>query len=163
LDAAAVFIPLAQSFGRIGNLVNGDILGYPSTLPWATEYTNPNNTFVPSHHVAYQPAAAYELLFSLGLFAIIWALRDRLRTPGTLFTTWLVAYSIGQFFLFFGRANSAVLLGLKQAQLTAIFVVAVAVPLYLWWRAVYLRREKAESTSVITQPSPLETNRAEGF
>src|SRR5207302_865215 len=69
LDAAAVFIPVAQAFGRLGNLVNGDIIGYPSTLPWATQYTNPSNTFVPSHAVAYQPAAAYELLFSLALFA----------------------------------------------------------------------------------------------
>src|SRR5947209_9231446 len=75
LDAAALFIPLAQAFGRVGNIVNGDIIGYPSTLPWATQYTNLANTFVPSHFVAYDPAAAYELLFSLGLFALIWACR----------------------------------------------------------------------------------------
>src|SRR4051794_14486761 len=124
LDAAAVFVPLAQTFGRIGNVINGDILGYRSTLPWATQYTNPANTFVPSHSVAYQPAAAYELLFSLALFVVIWWLRFRFDVPGTLFTLWLVLYSMGQFLLFFGRANDVVFLGLKQAQLTALVVVA---------------------------------------
>jgi phosphatidylglycerol:prolipoprotein diacylglycerol transferase len=120
--------------------VNGDILGYPSTLPWATQYTNVHNTFVPSHQVAYDPAAAYELLFSLALFAAVWALRFRLRVPGELFVLWLVLYSAGQFFLFFARANLVVLWGLKQAQLTAIVVVAVAIPLWLWWRHVYTER-----------------------
>lgn len=131
LDAAAVFIPLAQALGRVGNIVNGDILGYPSSLPWATEYTNPNNTFVPSHSIAYQPAAAYELIFSLALFAAIYALRFRFKIPSTLFLVWLVAYSVGQFFLFFTRANTVVLFGLKQAQLTAIVVIAIAIPVWL--------------------------------
>lgn len=138
LDVAAVFIPLAQTFGRVGNIINGDIIGYRSSLPWATQYTNPNNTFVPSHSVAYAPAAAYELLFTLVLFGLIWALRFRFAVPGTLFALWLVVYSIGQFLLFFDRANIVVLAGLKQAQITAIVVVAVAIPAYLIWRRIYL-------------------------
>lgn len=141
LDVAAVFIPIAQAFGRVGNIINGDILGYPSTLPWATQYTNPANTFVPSHSVAYQPAAAFELLFSLALFALIWSWRFRFRVPGTLFALWLVVYSVGQFILFFGRSNEVVLFGLKQAQITAIAVVALSVPLYLIWQRVYSERE----------------------
>jgi phosphatidylglycerol:prolipoprotein diacylglycerol transferase len=142
LDATAVFIPLAQAFGRIGNLINGDIIGYPSSLPWATQYTNSHNTFVPSHAIAYDPAAAYELLFSLALFALVWTWRFRTRTPGTLFVIWLVGYSIGQFFLFFLRANTVVMFGLKQAQLTAIVVIAVTVPVWLMWRRVYEGRQE---------------------
>lgn len=135
LDAAAVMIPLAQAFGRVGNIINGDIIGYRSTLPWATRYTNPNNTFVPSHTLAYQPAAGYELLFSLALFGVIWSMRDRFRVPGTLFEVWLVLYSVGQFLLFFGRRNIIVMFDLKQAQLTAIAVIVVSLPLwYLWYR-----------------------------
>jgi phosphatidylglycerol:prolipoprotein diacylglycerol transferase len=140
LDVATLFITSAQVIGRIGNIVNGDILGYVSDLPWATRYVNANNTFVPSHIAAYQPAAAYELLFGLMLFLVIWHLRYRFRVPGTLFALWLVLYSIGQFVLFFERANIVVLLGLKQAQLTAIVVVAVTVPAYLTWRRYYLSR-----------------------
>jgi phosphatidylglycerol:prolipoprotein diacylglycerol transferase len=87
--------------------------------------------------LAYQPAAAYELLFSAALFGLLFWLRFRLSPPGTLFVTWLVLYSIGQFVLFFGRANVIVLFGLKQAQITSIVVVAVAVPLWLWYRRRY--------------------------
>lgn len=155
LDVAAIFIPLAQAFGRVGNIINGDILGYPSRLPWATQYTNPANTFVPSHTVAYQPAAAYELLFSVALFAVIWTLRFRYRVPGTLFVLWLVAYSVGQFVLFFGRANTVVLLGLKQAQITSIVVIAVIIPLYLLWRRHYLRESIADQKDESTdEPFP---------
>jgi phosphatidylglycerol:prolipoprotein diacylglycerol transferase len=145
LDAAALFIPIAQAFGRIGNIVNGDIIGYRSSLPWATEYTNPANTFVPQLNVPYQPAAAYELLFSLALFGVIWILRGRFRVPGSLFALWLVVYSGGQFVLFFWRANTVVLLGLKQAQLTAVVVILLAVPAYVWWRRFYLQRSTEAS------------------
>lgn len=146
LDVAALFIPLAQAFGRIGNIVNGDVIGYPSTLPWATQYTNPSNTFVPSHSLAYQPAAAYELLFSLALFALLWTLRFRFRVPGTLFALWLVLYSAGQFVLFFARANTIVMLGLKQAQLTAVVVTLLTIPAWLVWRRLYDARLSASTT-----------------
>jgi phosphatidylglycerol---prolipoprotein diacylglyceryl transferase len=148
LDVAAVFIPLAQGLGRVGNIVNGDILGYPSNAPWATRYTNPHNTFVPSHTVAYAPASAYELLFSLALFGIIWALRFRFRVPGTLFALWLVLYSAGQFVLFFARSNPVVLFDLKQAQITALVVIAVTVPLYIWWMRVWRRHHSGEAMPV---------------
>lgn len=165
LDATALFIPVAQTFGRIGNLVNGDIVGYPSTVPWATEYTNPQNSFVPSHVLAYAPAAAYELLFSAALFAFLWSLRDRFTVPGTLFALWLVAYSAGQFVLFFARANVVVALGLKQAQWTALVVVAVTVPVWLLWRRYVLQRQVSrgeESTSngetAATEGAPLRSS-----
>lgn len=154
LDAVAIFIPLAQAFGRIGNLINGDIVGYPSTLPWATEYTNPHNTFVASHTIAYQPAAAYELLFSLALFALLYRLRFHFRVPGTLFVLWLVAYSVGQFGLFFGRSNIVVLFGLKQAQLTAIAVIVLIIPLYLLWRRHVLSQEQEPAVSEVAGATP---------
>lgn len=140
LDCAVILVPLAQTIGRIGNLVNGDILGYPSTLPWATQYVNPHNTFVPSHSIAYDPAAAYELLFSLALFLLIWAVRFRFRVPGTLFFVWLVIYCVGQFVLFFDRANAVVWLGLKQAQLTSLVLLMVAIPIYGVWRRYWLQQ-----------------------
>lgn len=141
LDATALFIPVAQTIGRIGNLVNGDIIGYRSAAPWATQYTNPNNTFVPSHLVAYAPAALYELLFSAALFVVLWRVRDRFSVPGTLFALWLTLYSAGQFLLFFARANSVVAFGLKQAQWTALIVLVIAVPTWLLWRQYYLRHQ----------------------
>jgi phosphatidylglycerol:prolipoprotein diacylglycerol transferase len=161
LDASALFIPVAQTIGRIGNIINGDITGYASSLPWATQYTNSNNTFVASHTVAYDPAAVYELLFSLALFVIVWRFRFRFRVPGTLFVLWLVLYSAGQFVLFFDRANVVVLFGLKQAQLTAVGVMLVAVPAYLVWRRYYLNRRADHSDSLPESETPQRSPTAE--
>ncbi len=148
LDATAIFIPVAQAIGRVGNLINGDIVGYPSTAAWATRYTSPSNTFVASHSVAYAPAAAYELLFSLALFGLLWRLRFRLPVPGTLFWLWLVLYSAGQFVLFFARDNAVVALGLKQAQLTALVVIVISTPAwYVWWR-VYRNRFRNDEQGI---------------
>jgi prolipoprotein diacylglyceryltransferase len=42
LDGGVLFAVVGQPIGRIGNLINGDILGAQSTLPWATAYANPH-------------------------------------------------------------------------------------------------------------------------
>lgn len=137
LDCVAVFAPLAQAIGRIGNIINGDIYGYPSTLPWAVQYTNPHS-FAPLN-TPVQPAAAYELLFSLALFLVLWPLRFRLRPAGMLFILYLSIYCVGQFFLFIWRDNDIVAFNLKQAQITAVAVQALLViGAYLilqrpWW------------------------------
>src|SRR6266487_1433473 len=70
LDAGALFAAFAQPFGRLGNLINGDIIGFPSQLPWSTVYDNPNswaclNPAAGTCHVPVQPAAGYEVLFTL--------------------------------------------------------------------------------------------------
>ncbi len=137
LDIAALFAPLGQTIGRVGNIVNGDVVGYPSTLPWATAYANPHAfarpLCVPSVPcVAFQPAAAYELLFSAGLFALLWSLRDRPWASGLHFMLYLALYSAGQLILFAWRDNVYVLGPLKQAQVTALVVLVVLVPLTYW-------------------------------
>jgi phosphatidylglycerol:prolipoprotein diacylglycerol transferase len=132
LDAGSLFAVLGQAFGRLGNIVNGDIVGYPTRLPWGTIYTNPLS-LAPELGVAYQPAAAYELIFNLCFFALLYSLRHRLR-PGWLFVTYIAGYSVGQFALFFLRANSVLALGLKQAQWTAIIVLLADGAFALWLR-----------------------------
>jgi phosphatidylglycerol---prolipoprotein diacylglyceryl transferase len=134
LDMAAIFAVVGQAFGRIGNIINGDILGYVTTLPWGFVYVNPNS-FAPQRGVAYQPAAVYELLFNIVFFVVLWRLRFRFKTPGMLFAIWLIGYSVGQFLIFFVRDNVVLFYGLKQAQLTALVVLVACVPLVLYLRS----------------------------
>ncbi|MBI2957263.1 MAG: prolipoprotein diacylglyceryl transferase [Chloroflexi bacterium] len=124
LDVAALFGVVGQFFGRIGNFINGDVIGYPTGLPWGVVYANPGS-FPPRHDIAYHPAAAYEALVNVALFGLLWPLRKRLEA-GTLFFLYVVGYSVGQVIVFFWRDNVVVFLGLKQAQLTAIVVLAAA-------------------------------------
>jgi len=128
LDVAGLFGVVGQFFGRIGNIINGDVIGYPTTLPWGFVYANPNS-FAPRHDIAYQPAALYEAITNVLLFGILWSLRNKFK-PGVLFFIYLTGYSLTQFILFFWRDNEVIFLGLKQAQLTAIGVIISAVLIF---------------------------------
>ncbi|GHO48185.1 prolipoprotein diacylglyceryl transferase [Ktedonospora formicarum] len=144
LDAGALFAACAQPFARIGNLINGDIIGYPSTFPWSTVYDNPaswacQNLEAGTCHVPVQPAAAYEILFNLLLIGILLLLARWYRRPGTRLLIYLGGYAITQFLAFFARANAIVPLftldwGLKQAQWTSLIVLLLLIPLTLWMR-----------------------------
>ena len=124
LDVAALFAVVGQFFGRIGNFINGDVIGYPTNLPWGVVYVNPNS-LAPRHDIAYQPAAAYEALINIGLFGVLYWLRNRVK-PGMLFFIYILSYSLSQIIVFFWRDNVVIFFGLKQAQLTAIGVIIAA-------------------------------------
>jgi len=141
LDAGAIFAVVGQFFGRIGNIINGDVIGYPTGLPWGFIYAHPDS-FAPRHDIAYQPAGVYEALINVLLFGMLWFLRNRLK-PGLLFFIYVVSYSISQIIVFFWRDNEVLFWGLKQAQLTAIGAIIAACAVLcgvVWWQ----RRHPAE-------------------
>ena len=135
LDIGAIGMTIGQAIGRIGNIINGDIVGY-KTNGWGFEYTNPN-TFGPLN-VPVQPASLYELLISLALFVLLWNLRTRVHPAGMLAMIYIVLYSVSQFFIFFLRDNIVILGGLKQAQVTSLVVIALTLPVI----AYLLRTER---------------------
>ncbi|GCE05217.1 prolipoprotein diacylglyceryl transferase [Dictyobacter aurantiacus] len=140
IDAGVLFGAAGQIFGRIGNLINGDIIGFPSTLPWSTVYQNPNSwaCLNPSTcNVPVQPAAGYELIINLFVLGIMLYLARRVRRPGILMLVYLFSYTISQFFIFFARQNDIVSflgidIGLKQAQWTSLVVFILLFPLTYW-------------------------------
>ena len=139
LDAGAIFATLPQAIGRLGNVINGDILGPQSNLPWAIRYTSPH-TFAPRVGVAYQPAGAYELMAALALFGLVMFVLSRRPKDGTAVIVYVAGYAISQFLLFFLRATEPVVMfGLKQAQLTSLVVLLVGVPLLILLRMRYPR------------------------
>jgi phosphatidylglycerol:prolipoprotein diacylglycerol transferase len=158
-DAAALFACIGQPIGRIGNVINGDILGQRSPLPWATAYTYPTGMghcavlqsgFVCG--VGYQPAAASEALGTLVLLAVLIMLRRRFPTMGGLLTiVYVTGYALSQLLIFFLRASEPVVLfGLKQAQVTGLVVLLVIVPcLIVAWK-------RSPLSSKVLAPSQVE-------
>jgi len=143
LDGGVLFAVVGQPIGRIGNLINGDILGAPSTLPWATAYTNPDailqsgfSLCTPSQCIAYQPAAAYEALGTILIGIILLLILRRNVRPGVLAITYVGLYAVSQLVLFeFRKSEPPGPLGLREAQWTSIVMLVIAVPaLYLIWR-----------------------------
>lgn len=148
-DLGAIGLTIGQAFGRVGNVINGDIVGYPTNGKWGFVYTNPH-TFAPQN-VPVQPANLYELVIAAILFAILWTLRTRVKIQGMLAMIYVVLYSVSQFGIFFLRDNIILFHGLKQAQLTAIVVIVLAIPVI-----VYLLRNgrtlpEAAATGTVSQ------------
>ena len=141
-DAAVIFAVIGQPIGRIGNVINGDILGGPSNLPWATGYANPDAVLQSGFHLLsegnyyYQPAAVYEALGTILIGAILFALRRRGPRDGALMVAYIPLYAISQLVLFQLRASEPVIgLGLHQAQWTALVMLLVVSPVVYWfWR-----------------------------
>jgi phosphatidylglycerol---prolipoprotein diacylglyceryl transferase len=170
LDAGALFAACAHPFARIGNLINGDIIGYSSTLPWSTVYDNPaswacQNPAAGTCHVPVQPAAAYEILFNLLLIGILLLLARWDRRPGMRLLIYLGGYALTQFLVFFTRANTVVPLftldwGLKQAQWTSLIVLLLLIPLTLWVRHWRFAQPIPEGEIPATYGMPLSKRKA---
>jgi phosphatidylglycerol---prolipoprotein diacylglyceryl transferase len=152
-DAGVLFAVVGQPIGRIGNVVNGDILGYRSNLPWATAY-GPKAILQPGFEpgVAYQPAAVYEALGTIAVGLVLFALLRRRVPDGVMSITYVALYSVSQLGIFFLRGSEpAIFLGLKQAQWTAIGMLVLGVPLLvlLWRRGRDAQREAASAGSAL--------------
>ncbi len=137
IDAGVLFAATGQIFGRIGNLINGDIIGYRSTLHWSTVYQNPTSWAClnpATCNVPVQPAALYEMITNIVLLALMLYLASRVTRPGVLMLVYLYAYAITQFLLFFVRDNVIVSFlglnwGLKQAQWTSLVLFIALLPI----------------------------------
>src|SRR5712692_971804 len=172
LDAGVLFASVRQIFGRVGNLINGDIIGYPSTLPWSTIYQHPASWACLNRatcNVPVQPAAAYELLTNVALLILLFSLARYVRRPGVLLLVYLYGYVVTQFFLFFARDNVVVSFlglnwGLKQAQWTSIVLFLLLLPItYLVFRfSQPVPVGEVAATYGISQPPEAEKQVKEG-
>lgn len=134
-DLFAPFIPIGAAIGRTTCGLAGMDYGTQTNLPWGVVYTNPNS-YAPIDGIARHPVQFYELFGDLIIAGILLKLRGKLP-DGALFVMYLILFSVLRFFLFFVRGNvDAVAFGLKNAQLTALAILAVAAPIFVWlfWR-----------------------------
>jgi phosphatidylglycerol:prolipoprotein diacylglycerol transferase len=109
LDIAAPGLVLAQAIGRWSNLINQELYGPPTRLPWGlsigAEHRIPRYsdlTRYPVDTTRFHPTFLYDSLWSLGMFAfLLWAERrwpDRLQ-DGDLFLAYLVLYGLGRLWI----------------------------------------------------------------
>ena len=166
LDGGVLFAVVGQPIGRIGNLINGDILGGPSSVPWATAYTYGAST---GHcavlqtnflcGVPYQPAAAYEALAAILIGVVLFMLIRRGVRNGVPAMVYVGLYAVSQLILFQVRMSEpVVLLGLHQAQWTSIGMLVIGLPLlfYLWRRTsdrFEAWRPQVDAAAAPTQPA----------
>jgi len=137
-DGTAPGIILAQAIGRVGCTLNGCCYGIETTAFCAIVYTNPES-FGPTG-VAVHPTQIYEIIYNLIVFAVLLRLRGRFKPDGSLFLIYLSLYSLWRFGISFIRDGTPILFGLQQAQIIALVILAIAIPL-LALRTRWVKRE----------------------
>ena len=148
-DAAAPGIMLGLSIGRIGCTINGDSVGTPTSLPWGFIYTNPDSYGYP---YATHPAAVYEIIWNMALFALLWRLKDRIKPDGSLFLVMIAVYSFGRFFISFVRDEVTVLGPLHESHIISIALFVIAVALLAYRKVRLMKPEPPEVKVQETQP-----------
>jgi len=115
LDAIALALPLSQSIGRLGNFVNQELYGPPTTLPWGLRidaiYRLPpyNNLILYPASTRFQPLFLYEGLWNLAGFGILWYITHRHQEwvkRGDVLLMYMIISPAIRFILEFSRTDS---------------------------------------------------------
>ncbi|MBO3737172.1 prolipoprotein diacylglyceryl transferase [Actinoplanes flavus] len=117
-DALAPALPVAQAIGRFGNWFNNELYGKVTTLPWGLEVhemdsANPGHaTVIDGEPVTkpdlYHPTFAYEVIWNLGVAALVWLLDRKFKFGrGRAFALYVMAYTAGRLWIEMLRVDEA--------------------------------------------------------
>lgn len=99
LDKVALAVPLVGTFIRLGNLMNSEIIGKPSNLPWAFIFRKIDD--VPRH-----PSQLYEAVFYFFIFLFLNILYPKIKVAhGFIFGLFLVMLFSMRFLIEFTKEN----------------------------------------------------------
>ncbi|MBM3946450.1 MAG: hypothetical protein FJ315_03490 [SAR202 cluster bacterium] len=154
-DQAGLSMLIAQAIGRVGDIINGEHISEVTNRPWGFVWSNPESpTFRSYGLAATHPAVVYELIWDLLLFFFLWRfVRGRLKPDGMLFVAYMAFYSFGRYFIQYYRVDRIWFAGLQEAQVIALIVMAITVPL-LAFRAHIVPRETPEAPSPQRRVAP---------
>jgi phosphatidylglycerol:prolipoprotein diacylglycerol transferase len=115
-DLAGWAIPIGNIFVRLGNFVNGELYGNPTTLPWGVRF--PSAPDMPRH-----PLQIYELL--LAVIVLVYARRvaEARRFHGQVFWSIVVLSSIGRLAFDAMRSDAQALGSLSLGQIAALVLL----------------------------------------
>jgi phosphatidylglycerol---prolipoprotein diacylglyceryl transferase len=97
LDLIAVVAALGACFIRLANLMNSEIIGIPTHVPWAFVFVREDN--LPRHPAQLYEALAYLLIF--GLMMSLYRLKKKRLQHGFYFGLVLVLIFVARFFIEF--------------------------------------------------------------
>jgi phosphatidylglycerol:prolipoprotein diacylglycerol transferase len=119
LDIIILVVPFAQIFGRMGCFLAGCCHGIPTTVPWGMAF--PEGLY--PKNVKVHPTQLYEMLVALGIFILLWKLRQRELKHGIKVSLYLILAGIGRFVVEFYRINPKILLGFTVPQCLSVLCI----------------------------------------
>jgi phosphatidylglycerol:prolipoprotein diacylglycerol transferase len=160
LDIGGPGMMLAYAVGRIGCQMAGDgdwgipnLAPKPSWFSWAPDwmwaFKYPHNVSMSDHDnpipacvgkycfelkLPVYPTPFYECVVCLLLFAFLWSIRDRIKTPGIMFGIYLILNGVERFFVELIRVNTkyhVAGISFTQAEMISLFLVLTGITMIL--------------------------------
>jgi len=100
LDKLAILGALIVALMRIGNLFNSELIGKATSLPFAFVFKKVDS--IPRH-----PTVLYEAIIYFVLFFIFYHFKDKIKTEGLIFTSFLLLLVPFRYLLEFTKENAS--------------------------------------------------------
>lgn len=131
LDRIAIVVALSGFFIRMGNLMNSEIYGIETTVPWGFVFLR-NHEVAPKHPTQIYEGLAYLIIFFL-LYRMYWKKKGE-HIEGSLISLAIVLIFVARFFIEFLKENQVAFeatMKLNMGQLLSIpFILIGAAGLY---------------------------------
>lgn len=129
LDAIALPVLLAMIIGRLGNYLNYEAFGWPTTLPWKMFVPAPYRLEPFLVQSFFHPVFAYEMI--LNLLGLLWLLQTQKSSKflGENFLKMLAIVSLNRFVVEFFRINDSYLGYFSLAQVVSLLILVLCLVL----------------------------------
>jgi phosphatidylglycerol:prolipoprotein diacylglycerol transferase len=136
MDLSAPALLVAQSIGRLGDIMNGEhwskntdlFFGWVFThasSPGARPPSRLSGEFDPTS--GSHPTVVYEIFWNMLVLAFLWRIRKKFRPDGAIWMIYLGLYAFGRFWIQFLRLDEEKFWNLQEAHLIALGVMAVSI------------------------------------
>jgi len=136
MDLSAPALLVAQSIGRLGDIMNGEHWSKNTDLFFGWVFThsgspgaNPprrlDGEFDPTS--GSHPTVVYEIFWNILVLAVLWRFRKKFRPDGAVWMIYLGSYAFGRFWIQFLRLDEEKFRNLQEAHLIALGVMAISV------------------------------------
>jgi len=151
-DRLVIAVALIGSFIRFGNLMNSEMVGTPSDVPWAFVFKQVDD--LPRH-----PAQLYEAVFCLILFALLFMLWKRRRANvanGFVFGVFLILLFSQRFVNEMFKVNQVLFedsLPINMGQILSIPLILAGIVLVI--NSFRQKNKPNQDESVVALPTPV--------
>ena len=157
-DLFAPALILAQSVGRMANLLNGDAFGHPTGGNFGILYPESTLAYRTYGNQPLWPAEIWEGQIDILIFVILLLFSSFKHAKGQVFVLYAILYSAARFCLEFLRGDYVNLtMGLKSAQMTSLIVMIVGICLFIYFG--YLDKKQQTVAETVPEAPPKQKKR----